>query len=250
MRLFARPGCRYAESSAGGETILPKMLAERIEISVLLAGFLAAAGLWGFVELAEAARASGPHELDTAILLLFRTAGQPDDPLGPAWLEAAVRDITSLGSTVVLVLIVAATIFYLLLIGRSRSALFVLVSVGGGQILSSLLKIGIERPRPDLVPHLVEVSTLSFPSGHAMLSAVTYLTLGAMLARIVPGRLTKVYVLGLAVLVTLMVGASRVYLGVHWPSDVLAGWCAGFAWAVSCWLVVRLFFRQDPGAGA
>jgi undecaprenyl-diphosphatase len=121
----------------------------------------------------------------------------------------------------------------------------VLVSIGGGQMLSSLLKLGIDRPRPELVPHLAEVSTLSFPSGHAMLSAVTYLTLGVMIARIVPGRLSRIYVLGLAVLITLMVGASRIYLGVHWPSDVLAGWCAGFAWAMLCWLVVRLFFRRS-----
>ncbi len=219
------------------------LLPERIELSVLLAGFLAAAGLWGFLELAEAVREGEAHDLDTRILLFFRTPGQPDDPLGPVWLEEAMRDITSLGSTVVLVLIVLATLFYLLLIGRSRSAAFVLVSVGGGQILSSLLKTGIDRPRPELVSHLVEVSTLSFPSGHAMLSAVTYLTLGAILAPILPGLVTRIYVLGLAVLLTLMVGVSRIYLGVHWPSDVLAGWCAGFAWAMLWWLVVRLFIR-------
>jgi undecaprenyl-diphosphatase len=223
-------------------------LPERIELSVLLAGLAAAAGLWGFVELAELARDAKAHDLDTAILLLFRTAGHPDDPLGPAWLEEAMRDITSLGSTVVLVLIVTATILYLVLVGRARAAAFVLVAVGGGQILSSLLKLGIERPRPELVSHLAEVYTPSFPSGHAMLSAVTYLTLGAMLARIAPGRVTKAYVLGLAVLVTLLVGLSRVYLGVHWPSDVLAGWCAGFAWAVLCWLAVRLFIRPRAGA--
>jgi len=219
------------------------LLPERIELSVLLAGFLAAAGLWGFLELAEAVREGEAHDLDTRILLFFRTPGQPDDPLGPVWFEEAMRDITSLGSTVVLVLIVLATLFYLLLIGRSRSAAFVLVSVGGGQILSSLLKTGIDRPRPELVSHLVEVSTLSFPSGHAMLSAVTYLTLGAILAPILPGLVTRIYVLGLAVLLTLMVGVSRIYLGVHWPSDVLAGWCAGFAWAMLWWLVVRLFIR-------
>jgi undecaprenyl-diphosphatase len=236
----------YANDASHVENSVPRMmLRERIELSVLLAGFLAAAGLWGFVELMEVARAIDPRDFDTRILLLFRTAGQPDDPLGPAWLEEAVRDITSLGSTAVLVLIVAATIFYLLLIGSVRSAAFVLVSIGGGQMLSSLLKLGIDRPRPELVPHLAEVSTLSFPSGHAMLSAVTYLTLGVMIARIVPGRLSRIYVLGLAVLITLMVGASRIYLGVHWPSDVLAGWCAGFAWAMLCWLVVRLFFRRS-----
>ena len=221
---------------------------EKIEFSVLLAGIVVAGGLWGFVELAEVARDSSARAFDTEILLAFREAGQTDNPIGPLWFEEAMRDITGLGSTIVLVMVTAVTIFYLLLIGRWRTALLVLVTVGGGQILSSLLKLGIDRPRPDLVSHLVDVQTLSFPSGHAMMSAVTYLTLGSMLAGIVPGRATKIYVLGVAVLVTLMVGVSRVYLGVHWPSDVLAGWCAGFAWAMLCWLVARHFFRRTDDA--
>ena len=217
---------------------------EKVEFSVLLAGIVAAGGLWGFIEMAEVARDTAAHGFDTEILLSFREAGRPDDPVGPPWLEEAVRDITGLGSMIVLVLVTAAAIFYLLLIGKGREALLVLIAVGGGQILSSLLKLGIDRPRPDLVPHLVEVQTLSFPSGHAMMAAVTYLTLGSILAEIAPGRATKIYVLGVAVLITLMVGVSRIYLGVHWPSDVLAGWCAGFAWAMLCWLVARHFFRR------
>jgi undecaprenyl-diphosphatase len=215
-----------------------------MEFSVLLAGIIVAGGLWGFVELAEVARDTTAHALDTEILLAFREAGRPDDPLGPVWLEEAVRDITGLGSMVVLLLVTAVAIFYFLLIGKWREALLVLVTVGCGQLLSSLLKLGIDRPRPDLVPHLAEVQTLSFPSGHAMMAAVTYLTLGSMLAGIVPGRATKIYVLGIALLVTLIVGVSRVYLGVHWPSDVLAGWCAGFAWAMLCWLAARRFLRR------
>ena len=223
---------------------------EKIEFSVLLAGIVVAGGLWGFVELTEVARDSSARAFDTEILLAFREAGQTDNPIGPLWFEEAMRDITGLGSTIVLVMVTAVAIFYLLLIGRWRTALLMLVTVGGGQILSSLLKLGIDRPRPDLVSHLAEVQTLSFPSGHAMMSAVTYLTLGSMLAGIVPGRATKIYVLGVAVLITLMVGVSRVYLGVHWPSDVLAGWCAGFAWAMLCWLAARRFFRRTDDAAA
>ncbi|MDQ2634135.1 MAG: phosphatase PAP2 family protein [Pseudomonadota bacterium] len=210
---------------------------------MLLAGIIAAGGLWGFVELTEVARDTTARAFDTEILLAFREAGQTDDPIGPLWFEEAMRDVTGLGSTIVLVMATTVAIFYLLLIGRRRMALLVFVTVGGGQVLSSLLKLGIDRPRPDLVPHLAEVHTLSFPSGHAMMSAVTYLTLGSMLAAILPGRTTKIYVLGVAVLLTLAVGVSRIYLGVHWPSDVLAGWCAGFAWAMLCWLVARRFFR-------
>jgi undecaprenyl-diphosphatase len=222
---------------------------ERMELSALLAGIVVAGGLWGFIEMAEVARDTNAHALDTEILLSFREAGRPDDPIGPPWLEGAVRDVTGLGSMIVLVLVTAAAIFYLLLVGKWREALLVLVAVGGGQILSSLLKLGIDRPRPDLVPHLADVQTLSFPSGHAMMSAVTYLTLGSMLAGIAPGHVTKIYVLCVAVLITLLVGVSRIYLGVHWPSDVLAGWCAGFAWAMLCWLVARrLLPRGEAGA--
>jgi undecaprenyl-diphosphatase len=110
------------------------------------------------------------------------------------------------------------------------------VSVGGGTLLSTLLKLGFDRPRPDLVAHLVDVRTLSFPSGHAMLSAVTYLTIGVLVARVSPKRRIKVYVTAVALVLTLAIGLSRVYLGVHWPTDVLAGWSIGAAWAMACWL--------------
>jgi len=214
-------------------------LTRRVEFPVLMAGLAIAAGLWGFVELAEMARASTPHAFDTSILLAFREAGRPDDPLGPRWLEEAVRDITALGSVSVLALIVLASVAYLVMAGKRFDAITVVVAVAGGQILSSLLKLGIDRPRPDLVAHLADVQTLSFPSGHAMLSAVTYLTLGSLLARAADSRRTAIFFLSLAVLLALLVGISRVYLGVHWPSDVLAGWCAGFAWALACWIAAR-----------
>ncbi|MDX8443657.1 phosphatase PAP2 family protein [Mesorhizobium australafricanum] len=219
-------------------------LLTKIEFPLLLAGLVIAGGMWGFVESMEAARATTPHAFDTEILLAFRHVGQPDSPIGPAWLQGAVRDVTALGSTVVLVLITTATIIYLLLIRRPGTALFVFAAIAGGQVLSSLLKLEVDRPRPDLVSHLVNETSLSFPSGHAMLSAVTYLTLGSLAARFLPDRRTKIFVLCLAVLITVLVGTSRIYLGVHWPSDVLAGWCAGFAWAMLCWLAARLLQRR------
>ena len=221
-----------------------RALSNWIEFPALLAGLVIAGGLWGFVELMEVARATTPHAFDTEILLAFREPGQPNNPIGPPWLEGAMRDITSLGSASVLVLITAAVIIYLLLARRWGPALFIFVAVAGGQVLSSLLKVGIDRPRPELVSHLVNETSLSFPSGHAMLSAVTYLTLGSLAARFLHGRTTKIYVLSLAVLTTVLVGVSRIYLGVHWPSDVLAGWCAGFAWAMLCWLVARFLQRR------
>jgi undecaprenyl-diphosphatase len=111
-------------------------------------------------------------------------------------------------------------------------------------LLSTALKLGFARPRPDLVPHGVRVYTASFPSGHAMLSAVTYLTLGALLARVQPQRRVKAFLLGLAIALTVLIGMSRVYLGVHWPSDVLAGWCGGAAWASLCWFVALQLQRR------
>lgn len=216
----------------------------RVEFSVLLAALVAAGGAWGFLELTEFAGAEQPHALDERILLLFREAGDPGNALGPVWFEEAMRDITALGGVAVLVLVLLFSILFLLLSGRPGAALFLLVAVAGGQWLSSTLKLFIDRPRPELVTHLAEVYTLSFPSGHAMMSAVTYLTLGSLIARVLPGRALKLYVLFVAVTLTLLIGASRVYLGVHWPSDVLAGWCAGAAWAMLCWLVARLILSR------
>jgi undecaprenyl-diphosphatase len=217
---------------------------KRVEFSVLLAATIIAGGAYGFVELTEVARETTPHAVDTRILLAFRTPSQPDNPIGPFWMEEAVRDMTSLGSATVLIFITAVVVCYLMIVRKPAAALFVFVSVAGGQLLSSVLKLGVDRPRPELVSHLADVHTLSFPSGHAMMSAVTYLTLGALLARIMPSTALRIYVLGVAVLATFLVGGSRVYLGVHWPSDVLAGWCAGAAWAMLCWLIARLMLRR------
>ena len=175
------------------------------------------------------------HVFDQAVLLALRGSGNPADPLGPRWLELTARDITSLGGYPVVILMTLCAIGFLMIAAKGHAAVLVLVSIGGGMLLSSGLKDLFERPRPDLVPHAVQVFTQSFPSGHATLSAVTYLTLGALLARVQPRRAVKVYLLSLAVLLTLLVGASRVYLGVHWPTDVLAGWCVGAGWAVLCW---------------
>ena len=183
------------------------------------------------------------------MLLAFRNPGDLSDPIGPAWLQIMFRDITSLGGPTVVTLIAVAVSGFLLIDGKRFAALLMLASVGGGALLSSVLKLGIDRPRPDLVAHLVEVSTASFPSGHAMLSAVIYLTLGALLSRVEAPRRVKIYVLAVAVFLTFLVGLSRIYLGVHWPTDVLAGWCAGSAWAMLCWRIALALQRAGEVEG-
>jgi undecaprenyl-diphosphatase len=198
---------------------------------------LAAAAVYAFVELVDEVLEGGSRAFDERVLLALRSPGDPGEPIGPWWVQTMFMDITSLGSSTVVTLITLAVLGYLVIDGKRAAALFVLVSVAGGVALSSALKLGFDRPRPDLVAHLVEVQTLSFPSGHAMVSAVTYLTLGALLAQVQGRKRLKAYILGLAVVLTGLIGISRVYLGVHWPTDVVAGWFAGTAWAIGCWVI-------------
>ncbi|WP_296720657.1 phosphatase PAP2 family protein [Erythrobacter sp.] len=210
-----------------------------------LAGLAAiAAAIWGFIELAEAVLEGESHALDTRLLLALRNPEDISDPIGPGWIEEVGRDFTALGGVGVLTLLTLAVAGYFLLNGKRRAMWLMLAAVGSGLLVSTLLKQGFDRPRPDLVPHGSIVYTSSFPSGHSMLAAVTYLTLAALLVRVQPNRALKSYFLVLAVLLTLAVGISRVYLGVHWPSDVLAGWTVGASWALMFWLIARRLERR------
>ncbi len=206
----------------------------RTELTVLAAILLPAGLLAAFIALASEVIEGEMLGFDKAVLLALRNPADPGDPLGPAWREMVMKDITSLGSVTVLTLVTLAAASYLLIARNRGATLLVIAAVGGGTLLSNLLKYAFARPRPDVVAHSVEVATTSFPSGHAMLSAVTYLTLGALLASFAAERRRKAFILGLAVLLTVAVGISRVYLGVHYPTDVLAGWAVGAAWAMLC----------------
>lgn len=201
----------------------------------MIASLLVAGGLiLGFGLLAEEVTEGGTSGFDQAVLIAFRSAGDATNPIGPPWLEEMGRDVTSLGSFVFLGFVSVAAVGYLLIAGKRRYAVLVAVAVAGGEAISTLLKIVFDRQRPDIV-HSARVFTASFPSGHAMLSAVTFLTLGALLAKASPDPRVKWYFVFLAVFLTVMVGLSRLYLGVHYPTDVLAGWCVGSAWAILCW---------------
>ena len=209
-----------------------------VERTTLLLMIGTASVLFVFAKIADAVGDGGTRMFDEAVLLALRTPGNTADPLGPAWFEEMMRDFTAMGSTAVLALSVATIAGFLFMTRKSHAGFFVLASVIGGVFVSQTMKWAYARPRPDLVPHGAEVYSASFPSGHSMMAAVVYLTLGALLARTQRDRGIKVYILSVAVFVTLIVGTSRVYLGVHWPTDVLAGWALGAAWALGCWLVM------------
>lgn len=216
----------------------------RREAKWLVTLALAFAGLWVFGTIADEVAENETQGFDVRVLQFFRTPGDLSNPIGPAWVERTAVDITALGGYPVLSLVTAIAVGYLLLVHRRGAALLVLVSIGGGMVLSQGLKALFERARPDLVPHLVDVHTLSFPSGHSTLSAVTYLTLAALIAAVHPHRRVKAYVIGWAVVLALLIGCSRVYLGVHWPTDVLAGWSIGAAWALLCRAIAEGLMRR------
>lgn len=164
---------------------------------------------------------------------------------GPAWLPDFIRDITALGGAPVLTFITLAVIGYLALQKSYRSMIFVLFATLSGFIVSLFLKFYFIRPRPDIVPHLMEETTPSFPSGHSMMSAVVYLTLAALLTRFETSNRVRIYTMSVALLVVILVGLSRIFLGVHYPTDVLAGWTFGVTWAMVCWYLAR--YLQQMG---
>ena len=207
------------------------------ELVALLVLCVMAGSIWVFAELADEVFDDETHVFDRAVLLAMRNPQDASDPLGPYWLEDAVRDLTALGSWVTLTILTLAVIGYLALRGSYGTLVLVLAAIVGGTVLAFLMKMGFDRARPDLIPDAPLVYTASFPSGHSMLSAVVYLTLAALLAQIHPDYRVKLYLLLLGAGLAFLVGTSRVYLGVHWPTDVLAGWAAGAAWAAICWLV-------------
>lgn len=213
------------------------------EFKVLVAMFVLLMAILAFVAIADYVSDGAAQRLDEWALRALRQSDDPSKPIGPAWFSEVSRDLTALGSLAVLTLLTLAICGFLWLRGMYSASILVTGATVGGVIANTLLKSAFNRPRPSLVPHLAVVYTSSFPSGHSALSATVFLTLGALLGRFVRERRLKAYFLLVALLLTFLVGASRVYLGVHYPTDVLAGWAAGLAWAVLWWLVARFLQR-------
>jgi len=211
---------------------------------ILAGAVLILALIWVFAALAGEVMEGDTRQFDEWVLSALRQEADPGRLKGPWWLQAGAEDLTALGSPTVLGLTVLAVTGYLVLHGLYRNGLFIFIASAGGWVLNWLLKAAFERTRPDIVPHLREVMSSSFPSGHALTSAAVYLTLGALLMRIAEGRLAKYYCIAIAMLLTFLVGSSRVFLGVHYPTDVVAGWLIGMTWALLCWVIERTLERR------
>jgi undecaprenyl-diphosphatase len=238
---FATPGDRMlftAEDPAYPARRAPKQpprVATLVAASVLFALF---AGI------SAAIFSGGLADFDRGLLLALRDQLNPADALGPRWLAVGARDVTALGATAVLTLATIIALGYFALERRWGRFALVFVAVIGGTLVNNTLKALVQRARPDFVAEIAETSTYSFPSGHAFMSAVTFLILGALIASARPDAVGRAFVFSVAVALTLLVGASRVYLGMHWPSDVLAGWCAGASWALLCWAAADWLGRR------
>ena len=189
---------------------------------------------------------SSPAEVTAAFLRFdslliegLRTDNDASNPIGPWWLRLALEDITALGGRTLITLVTLVAAGYLIAVKRAAIAALLVATIAGGAIANMLLKAMFSRARPDVVTHLVEAHSSSFPSAHTMNSAVAYLTLGFMLAHGESRRPLRTYFLSVGITLTALVGFSRVYLGVHWPTDVLAGWCIGASWVALCLLIAR-----------
>ena len=211
------------------------------ELTWLAVGIAACTLLLLFVFLAGEVAEGDTLAFDTKILRALRNPANPSKPIGPEWIESLLFDLTALGSPVILGLVVTAVVGFLLLQARRRTAFAVAITSISGELVDSAMKHAFNRPRPAVVPPLRQVFSASFPSGHAMESAIVYLTVGAILMHVADRRVTKIYCLAVAILLSAIAGISRVWLGVHYPTDVLGGWMIGFVWASICWLATERF---------
>lgn len=215
----------------------------RTEIAAVSALFIIALGVMTFVELADDMTEADGQAFDQSVLAWVQPMA--GEPRGPWWMTEAAADLTSLGGISVLALFATIAIGFLLIHRKRLSALLLVVGLAGGVALSEGLKAIFERERPPAAFQAVETINASFPSGHALLATVFYLSLGVMLTRAFSRRHVKAFVLGAAIVIALLIGTTRVYLGAHWASDVLAGWSVGAAWAMALWLVAYAVERRQ-----
>lgn len=204
-----------------------RLLLELAIIGALIVAFLKIAH-----EVAE-----GTESFDHAILLGLRNT--PDDPIGGEGIQAAVMHLSGLGSGAVTTMVCVITVTFLCLAGRWRYAGLVVACAVGTLVVMMILKGIYDRPRPTIVTAIDPPGDESFPSGHSMISSALYPTIAALIARALPTRRLRIFTVVVGVFMAGMIGISRLYLGVHYPTDVLAGWTIGCTWALVCGVVAR-----------
>ncbi|GAA0564522.1 phosphatase PAP2 family protein [Rhizomicrobium electricum] len=212
----------------------------RIETAVLAVWIAAAAAVWGFLGIADEMHEGELDAYDRAVISALRVAGDPHKAIGPHWLVESMRDVTALGGITLLVLVMAMSVIALLAYRHRLEALVLTGSVVLAQISSGLFKNFYERVRPTFAVYGDLPTSMSFPSGHSTTATATYFLLAVIVASLDPARPVKVLAFTVAALLALMIGFSRVFLGVHWPSDVIAGWCLGAAWAFAAAVLLRI----------
>jgi undecaprenyl-diphosphatase len=226
-----------------GRTIVVERWKKRSvsEVRFLIAALGICLAVWLFAEVADEVEDDEHLHVEERIMLAFRDSANPEEPAGPPWLKQMAIDISALGGATVIIMMSMLVCGHMMIRGRWRRVIILGFTIAGGHLLSHTLKTVYGRERPDIVPHLAHVDSASFPSGHSLSSSVIYLTMGALLAQAAPRRREKIYLISIAFGLTFVIGLSRVFLGVHYPSDVLAGWSAGTAWALVCWLIANHF---------
>ena len=216
-----------------------------IELKVLVAVIVLLGCLWVLAEVSDEVLEGEAQPVDERVLLALREEGDLSQPRGPEWLNEVARDVTSLGGYAILIWTVTTVCGFLFISGRLRHALLLLAASLGALVLNMTLKSIFDRPRPTIVPALIEVGQASYPSGHAMASTAVYVTIAAVIASQSRRLREKLYLLGAGILLSMAIGLTRVYLGVHYPTDVLGGWAAGMAWATVCWIAARWLARDQ-----
>lgn len=206
------------------------------ERAVLAGWLLIVAGTWVFFEVAGRVSGGQTQAFDERVVRLFRKPHRPEEVIGPSWLAQFAREITVLGSYSALILVVSVSTLFLSAADQKIALRTLLGATATGYVAMLWLKSSFQRPRPEIVPHLADFHSSSFPSGHALMSVVVYVTLSFQLLRVINNGRVRLAIMFTAILLTTLVGASRVFLGVHFPTDVLAGWTAGLVWSL-IWLV-------------
>lgn len=190
-----------------------------------------------FIKLADEVREKDPLPGDAAILNVVRETSTP-------WLDTVMVAVTNLGGAPFVISGLIITLLILVLKQRKRLAVFLLFSIGGTALMNLLFKLLFQRERPTLWQHLVTENSYSFPSGHAMISSAIAFSLIAMTWH---SRFRWIGII-FGILYMIIIGFSRLYLGVHFPSDILGGWSVSLLWVVIVHAIFKRFSGQEKAA--